>query len=108
MATPEERLEAMLVDFRARNGTDNPNAAQHLRETMDGDADLIKNILKTISDSDLNRFALQPPAVAPAVAPSRRSYGVEERTIYLPAATLNTAVSTDRDAVAEAKTMLRE
>lgn len=108
MATPEERLEAMLADFRARNGTDNPNASQHLREAIDGDADLKKNVLKAITDGDLNRFALQPAAVAPAVAPARGSYGVEERTIYLPAATLNAAVSTDRDAVTEVKTALRE
>lgn len=108
MATPEERLEAMLADFHARNGTDNLNAAQHLREVIDGDADLKKNVLKSIADGDLNRFALQPAVVAPAVSPARGSYEVEGRTIYLPAATLNTAVSTDKDAVAEAKTALRE
>ena len=108
MATPEERLEAMLADFHARNGTDNLNAAQHLREVINGDADLKKNVLKSIVDGDLNRFALQPAVVAPAVSPARGSYEVEGRTIYLPAATLNMAVSTDKDAVAEAKTALRE
>jgi hypothetical protein len=108
MATPEETLQAMLADFQTRNGTAHPDAARQLGETIDGDANLKRDVLKAIADGDLKRFDLQPAVAAPGTTPARRSFAVEERTIFLPAATLDGAVSTDARAVGELKTAVRE
>ncbi|MET4728523.1 hypothetical protein ABIE09_002333 [Lysobacter enzymogenes] len=108
MATPEETLQAMLADFQTRNGTAHPDAARQLGETIDGDANLKRDVLKAIADGDLKRFDLQPAVAAPGTTPARGSFAVEERTIFLPAATLDGAVSTDARAVGELKTAVRE
>jgi hypothetical protein len=95
MATPAEKLEAMLKDFDARTKTATEHPGNNLRDLLDKSPDLKARILDSIDKGHLQKF--DP---LPAGANAGGTYNSGNKTIELPMDYMKRS-NTDKAAAAE-------
>jgi hypothetical protein len=79
MATPAEKLDAMLKDFETRTKTDTDNPGANLRALLDKSPDLKARVLDSIDKGYLEKFNPLPPNTG-----AGGSYSGDSKSIQLP------------------------